>query len=69
LVKLCFECEVKGGCDGERMWVAVTGVNGHDYTGCLVNHPALIYELKWGQQVTFSPKHILDIDRDGHAVQ
>lgn len=60
LVKVGFECKGED-MGGERMWVEIdTAENGH-YTGTIANHPFVIPNLRFGDEVTFSSKHIISI--------
>ena len=67
LVKLVFEISDGSQTQGERMWVIVTGGDRSGYTGILDNDPYSTDQIKAGLEVTFKPKHVIDIyelDRD-----
>ena len=64
--KLCFQqvTKVKKGSPcGERMWVKVLSTTpiGGLYEGILSNNPMFVSGIKFGSRVSFSAKHILDI--------
>lgn len=48
--------------DQERMWLQVEGKDEKGrYVGVLKNQPALTEGLKWGDRVTFEPRHVCDL--------
>lgn len=49
---------------GERMWVQIKRVRPHHYVGKLNNDPICIPGLKWGDEIQFEPKHVIDIQED-----
>ena len=57
-VKLIFQ---QGGAMSERMWVLVTNVEGDKLRGTLGNHPCNIVGLGYGDEVAFSPEHVVTI--------
>ena len=70
LAKLCFKCDpAVYGIGAERMWVEVTSIKGRNYIGNLVNDPIAVEVLEWGDQIAFSSKHVLDIEREGLPLQ
>jgi uncharacterized protein YegJ (DUF2314 family) len=62
LVKLIFRITINDEEFVERMWVIITHKNGHEFTGKLDNQPFCTLDLKAGDAVTFSSKHIINID-------
>jgi uncharacterized protein YegJ (DUF2314 family) len=64
-VKLAF-LTPHGECGGERMWVEVTNAKGQTCVGALKNNPVVIEDLEWGQEIKFTPRHVLDIARCAH---
>ncbi|MDA7027174.1 DUF2185 domain-containing protein [Bacillus sp. CLL-7-23] len=63
IVKLRFVNGTKeDGLAGERMWVEITGRNGEDFRGLLMNEPYDLKDLKFGQEVLFKAKHICDTE-------
>jgi hypothetical protein len=64
VVRQCFEYEYDD-CDdigGERMWVEITSVEDSNYVGILRSHTLFADdEIHFGQQITFLPKHVIDI--------
>lgn len=66
VVKLIFEANGRtyglDGCNGERMWVKVTKINGDSFEGKLSNHPAVWGNLYYGDKLKFTRKHIIDFD-------
>ncbi len=63
LAKLCFlGKEPETGCEGERIWVEVTGTSPGGYTGTLANDPFYL-PLGYGQQVEFTSANVLSIGR------
>jgi uncharacterized protein YegJ (DUF2314 family) len=49
-----------GAPSGERMWVKITKRDGDQFTGTLLNDPAFIDGLIYGDEVHFSTEHIVD---------
>lgn len=60
LAKLVFQ-SLDGTAD-ERMWVRVIGRRGGSYVGLLDNHPDDSMGLSLGDEVTFSPRNVIDVD-------
>jgi uncharacterized protein YegJ (DUF2314 family) len=65
-VKLLFlieleEPDVDTDVECERMWVLVSEKVGEHYRGFLDSEPAAACNLTVGQEVYFSPEHIIDI--------
>lgn len=65
-------CDGDGGGDepvfqGERMWCKITAVSADGYVGALDNDPTCTDLLACGNTVSFSPKHVANIIRDGSA--
>ncbi len=63
-VKLCFQRLGVVGPDepsGERMWCEVTTVSGATYTGRLLNDPAFVSGVVYGDDVIFEACNVLDI--------
>jgi len=69
MVKICFQgLDHETGCEGERIWVEVTGTSPDGYTGTLANDPFYL-RLEYGQPVEFTSANILCIQRaDGDAM-
>lgn len=59
IVKLMFE--MRDGW-GERMWVRVKRLKGKRLVGELVNDPVGIPRLLYGDEITFTRDHVIDID-------
>lgn len=64
--KLCFQQVTKakkGSPSAERMWVKVTSTTpiGGLYEGILSNNPISLEGIVYGSRISFSAKHILDI--------
>lgn len=61
-VKLAFELDnpPHGHPPGERMWVIVTAIEGENLRGFLDNAPVVVPLLP-GDEVNFTPDHIIDI--------
>jgi uncharacterized protein YegJ (DUF2314 family) len=45
----------------ERMWVLIKSRNGSRYTGILDNDPYCTDQIKAGLEVSFEPRHVIDI--------
>jgi hypothetical protein len=45
----------------ERMWVRVSGVDGHHYLGLLDNRPEAIESLYKGAEIRFGPEHVVEV--------
>jgi uncharacterized protein YegJ (DUF2314 family) len=61
IVKLVFNLTDGDQTQGERMWVIVKGRNGSGYTGILDNNPYSTDRIKAGYEVSFEPRHVIDI--------
>jgi len=63
-VKLIFEfsSDDPEAPNAERMWVSITKINGGQFFGNLDNYPAYIQDLKFGDEVCFDVRHIIDTD-------
>lgn len=61
LVKLVFELTDGRQTQGERMWVLVTGGDRSGYTGVLDNDPLSTDRIKAGMEVSFEPRHVIDV--------
>ncbi|MCG7584855.1 DUF2185 domain-containing protein [Photobacterium sp. OFAV2-7] len=48
----------------ERMWVEITNLTEHGFSGYLDNNPEYIQDLKYKDTVEFQACHIIDIDLD-----
>lgn len=48
----------------ERMWVEVKKISGSKFEGVLDNDPAYITDLKCGDPLTFTEKHIIQVSID-----
>jgi uncharacterized protein YegJ (DUF2314 family) len=59
IVKLMFTFQEEG--TTERMWVQVVSKDGNQYKGLLDNDPATTQSIKAGDEVIFSPEHIIQI--------
>lgn len=67
LVKLVFNLTNGKQTQGERMWVIVTGGDRGGYTGVLDNDPYSTDEIQSGLEVSFEPRHVIDIFEDESA--
>jgi uncharacterized protein YegJ (DUF2314 family) len=67
IVKLVFNIEHSQGYDEERMWVIVEKIDGLKYIGCLDNDPHCTGELKAGELVEFSAKHVIAIHSEFYS--
>ena len=61
LAKLVFNLSDGKKTQGERMWVLVKSSDGSGYIGVLDNDPYSTDEIKAGLEVTFEPRHVIDI--------
>ena len=67
IVKLMFRMVLRDPATGqeqekvERMWVGVTGRDGHGYVGALDNDPFYTKDLAAGDEVRFEPRHVIRI--------
>ena len=55
---------------GERLWVEVlpsTELHPDGYKGKLLNHPQVVTQLKWGDEIEFLPEHIADLKKRSPA--
>ena len=64
LVKLIFNLSDGEQTQGERMWVIVTGGDSSGYTGILDNDPYSTNKIKAGLELSFEPRHVIDIFDD-----
>ena len=64
LVKLVFNLSDGEQTQGERMWVIVKGGDSSGYTGILDNDPYSTDQIKAGLEVSFEPRHVIDIFED-----
>jgi len=64
LVKLVFNLTDGEQTQGERMWVIVRGGDRLGYTGTLDNDPYSTDQIKAGLEVSFEPRHVIDIFED-----
>ena len=64
LVKLVFNLTDGEQTQGERMWVIVKGRDSSGYTGILDNDPYSTDQIKAGLEVSFEPRHVIDIFED-----
>ena len=64
LVKLVFNLTDGQRTQGERMWVIVKGGDSSGYTGILDNDPYSTDQIKAGLEVSFEPRHVIDIFED-----
>ena len=46
----------------ERMWVEINDIQGEFYIGKLCNEPRSNVSIKYGQDVCFQAKHVIDAD-------
>lgn len=62
-VRLIFllDKELENGCNGERMWVELTEIDGENYKGLLTNQPQFITTLQIADEVHFAAEHIATI--------
>lgn len=61
LVKLVFNLTDGEKTQAERMWVIVKGGDSSGYTGILDNDPYSTDQIKAGLEVSFEPRHVIDI--------
>jgi hypothetical protein len=64
LVKLVFNLTDGEHTQGERMWVIVKGGDRSGYTGILDNDPYSTDQIKAGLEVSFEPRHVIEIFED-----
>ena len=64
IVKLVSQLTDGEQTQGERMWVIVTGGDRSGYTGTLDNDPYCTDHIKAGLEVSFEPRHVIDIYDD-----
>ena len=64
LVKLVFNLTDGEQTQGERMWVIVKSGDSSGYTGILDNDPYSTDQIKAGLEVSFEPRHVIDIFED-----
>lgn len=64
LVKLVFNLTDGKQTQGERMWVTPRGGDRSGYTGILDNDPCSTDKIKSGLEVSFEPRHVIDIFTD-----
>ncbi len=67
LVKLVFSLTDGEQTQGERMWVIVKSGDESAYTGTLDNDPYSTDQIKAGHEVSFEPRHVIEIFEDGSA--
>lgn len=67
LVKLVFRLTDGRQTQGERMWVEVTGGDRSGYTGILDNDAYSTERIRAGLEVSFEPRHVIDIFDDPAA--
>lgn len=46
---------------GERMWFRVLAINGKKFIGALDNNPIVIEDIRFGERLKFSARHIIGI--------
>ena len=63
-MKLVFNLTDGEQTQGERMWVIVKGGDSSGYTGILDNDPYSTDQIKAGLEVSFEPRHVIDIFED-----
>lgn len=65
-VKLVFRSDVENehGYSAERMWVAITSIDGDDFRGRLDNDPLYIPDLAAGDELVFQCQHIINTQLD-----
>lgn len=61
LVKLVFNLSDGNQTQGERMWVIVKSGDSSGYIGILDNDPYCTDQIKAGLEVSFEPRHVIDI--------
>lgn len=64
LVKLVFNLSDGSNTQGERMWVIVKGGDRSGYSGVLDNDPYSTDQIKAGLELSFEPRHVIDIFED-----
>lgn len=64
LVKLIFNLTDGEQTQGERMWVIVKSGDSSGYTGTLDNDPYSTNQIKAGLEVSFEPRHVIEIFED-----
>ncbi|MEN8662992.1 MAG: hypothetical protein ACN4GF_01715 [Lentimonas sp.] len=61
LVKLVFNLSDGKQTQAERMWVLVKSVGSSRYIGVPDNDPYSVDQIKTGLEITFEPRHVIDI--------
>ena len=59
-----FESDDPSQPNAERMWVEITKISGGTFDGTLDNDPHYIQDIKLGDPVSFSEKHIIQVSID-----
>ena len=64
LVKLVFNLTDGEQTQGERMWVIVKSGDSSGYSGTLDNDPYSTNKIKAGLEISFEPRHVIEIFKD-----
>ena len=51
---------------GERLWVEIVPspeIHPNGYRAKLLNHPQIVTQLKWGDEIELRPEHVADVKK------